>query len=136
MPKWWEKEPLRFECQPDCFKCCMKPGIIYFDREDIRNAAEYLGISPSELKETFLTRDDGKWVMEVGVDGTPCSFLTDTGCGIHNRKPKQYQSYPFWRENMDSKSMWGLVGGFCPGINIGPLVKIETIKTFLKNFRH
>mgnify|MGYP003324120747 CR=1 FL=1 len=126
MPKWWEKEPLRFECQPDCFKCCMKPGIIYFDREDIRNAAEYLGISPSELKETFLTRDDGKWVMEVGADGTPCSFLTDTGCGIHNGKPKQCQSYPFWRENMDSKSMWKLVGGFCPGIDVGPMIEIDT----------
>ena len=136
MPKWLEKEPLRFECQPDCFKCCMKPGIIYFDREDIRNAAEYLGISPSELKEIFLTRDDGKWVMEVGADGTPCSFLTDTGCGIHNGKPKQCQSYPFWRENMDSKSMWKLVGGFCPGIDVGPMIEIDTIKSLLQKFRH
>ena len=89
MPKWWEKEPLRFECQPDCFKCCLKPGIIYFDSEDIRSAADYLGISPSELKKTFLTRDDGEWVLEVGGDGAPCSFLTDTGCGIHDGKPKQ-----------------------------------------------
>ena len=136
MPKWWEKEPLRFECQPDCFKCCMKPGIIYFDREDIQNAAEYLGISPAELKKTFLTRDDGKWVLEVTADGTPCSFLTDTGCGIHDRKPKQCQSYPFWRENMDSKSMWKLVGGFCPGIDVGPMIEIDTIKSFLQKFRH
>ena len=136
MPKWWEKEPLRFECQPDCFKCCLKPGIIYFDSEDIRKAADYLGISPSELKKTFLTRDDGKWVLEVGGDGTPCSFLTDTGCGIHDGKPKQCQSYPFWRENMDSKSMWKLVGGFCPGIDTGPMIEIDTIKSFLQKFRH
>ena len=136
MPKWWEKEPLHFECQPDCFKCCMKPGIIYFDREDIRNAAKYLGISPSELKETFLARDDGKWVMEVGADGAPCSFLTNTGCSIHNGKPKQCQSYPFWHENVDSKSMWKLVGGFCSGIDVGPMIEMETIKTFLKKFRH
>ena len=110
MPKWWEKEPLRFECQPDCFKCCLKPGIIYFDPKDIRNAADYLGISPSKLKKTFLTRDDGEWILEVGEDGAPCSFLTDKGCGIHDVKPKQCQSYPFWRENMDSKIMWKLVG--------------------------
>ena len=114
----------------------MKPGIIYFDSEDIRNAADYLGISPSELKKTFLTRDDGEWVLEVGGDGAPCSFLTDTGCGIHDGKPKQCQSYPFWRENMDSKSMWKLVGGFCPGIDTGPMIKIGTIKSFLQKFRH
>ena len=136
MPKWWEKEPLRFECQPDCFKCCLKPGIIYFDSEDIRNAADYLGISPSELKKTFLTRDDGEWILEGGGDGAPCSFLTDTGCGIHDGKPKQCQSYPFWHENMDSKSMWKLVGGFCPGIDTGPMIEIGTIKSFLQKFRH
>ena len=59
MTKWWEKEPLRFECQPDCFKCCTKPGIIVFDREDIRNAADYLGVPSAEFKKTFLIQDDG-----------------------------------------------------------------------------
>ena len=137
MKKWWEKEPLRFECQPDCFKCCNKPGIVHFDRQDIRKAAAYLDVSIAEFKTTFLIRsDDGEWVLEVGENGTPCSFLTDKGCGIHKAKPKQCHSYPFWRENMDSKNMWELVGGFCPGIDIGPMVKIETIKTFLKKFRH
>ena len=103
MTKWWEKEPIRFECQADCFKCCIKPGIVNFDREDIRNAADFLKISPAEFKKTFLTRDEGYWVIEVGEEGAPCSFLTDQGCGIHPAKPKQCQSYPFWRENMDSK---------------------------------
>ena len=136
MKKWWEKEPLRFECQPDCFKCCAKPGIVHFDREDIRKAAAYLDFSIAEFKKTFLIRSDGEWVLEVGKNGTPCTFLTDQGCGIHKVKPKQCLSYPFWRENMDSKNMWKLVGGFCPGIDIGPMIKIETIKTLLKKFQH
>ena len=106
MKKWWEKEPLRFECQPDCFKCCTKPGIVYFDREDIRKAAAYLDFSVAEFKKTFLMRSDGEWILEVGENGTPCSFLTDKGCGIHDAKPKQCYSYPFWRENMDSKNMF------------------------------
>ena len=136
MKKWWEKEPLRFECQPDCFKCCTKPGVVRFDREDIRKAAAYLDFSVAEFKKTFLMRSDGEWILEVGENGAPCSFLTDKGCGIHDAKPKQCYSYPFWRENMDSKNMWKLVGGFCPGIDIGPMIKIETIKAFLKKFRH
>ena len=134
MAKWWEKEPIRFECQPDCFKCCIKPGIVHFDRADICRAANFLKTSPLKFRKTYLTRDEGEWILEVGEEGEPCTFLTDQGCGIHEGKPKQCQSYPFWRENMESKSMWRLVGGFCPGIDIGPMIPLETIKTFLKKF--
>ena len=136
MTKWWEKEPVRFECQSDCVKCCVKPGIVHFDREDIRNAADFLKTSPAEFKKTYLIRDEGERVLEGGEAGEPCTFLTDQGYGIHEGKPKQCSSYPFWRENMDSKSMWRLVGGFCPGIDIGPMVPLEAIKSFLKKFTH
>ena len=135
MPKWWEKEPIRFECQSDCFKCCVKPGIVHFERKDISNAADFLNTSPAEFKKTYITRDEGEWILEVGDGGEPCTFLTDQGCGIHEGKPKQCSSYPFWRENMDSKFMWRLVGGFCPGIDVGPMVSLETIKSFLKKFQ-
>ena len=134
MAKWWEKDPVRFECQPACFKCCTKPGIVHFDREDIRKAADFLKTSPAEFKKTYLIRDEGKWVLEVGEEGEPCIFLTDQGCCIHEGKPKQCSSYPFWRENMESRPMWRLVGGFCPGIDIGPMIPIATIKSFLKKF--
>ena len=133
MAKWWEKEPLRFECQPDCFKCCMKPGFVYFDREDIKNASEYLHCSVAEFKSRYLKRDGGEWVLEVD-SGAPCTFLTAEGCGIHESKPKQCTAYPFWRENMTSKGMWRLVGVFCPGIDRGPMVPVETIKKLLKRF--
>ena len=136
MTKWWEKEPVRFECQSDCFKCCVKPCIVHFARADIRNAADFLKTSPAEFKKTYLIRDEGEWVLEVGEEGEPCTFLTDQGCSIHEGKPKQCSSYPFWRENMGSKSMWRLVGGFCPGIDIGPMVPLEAIKSFLKKFTH
>ena len=132
--KWWEKEPLRFECQPDCFKCCTKPGIVYFDQASIRSAASIIKISPERFKKEFLKLDDGLWVHEVET-GSPCSFLTPEGCAIHNGKPLQCRSYTFWHENMTSKSMWKLVGTFCPGIGIGPSVSIATIRKFLDRFK-
>ncbi|MBT7643515.1 MAG: YkgJ family cysteine cluster protein, partial [Rhodospirillales bacterium] len=101
---------------------------------DIRKAADFLNTSPAEFKKVFLKRDGNSWVLEVGEEGAPCAFLTDQGCGIHPAKPKQCESYPFWKENMDSKPMWRLVGGFCPGIDIGPMVPVGTIKSFLKKF--
>jgi len=132
--KWWEKEPLRFECQADCFKCCTKPGIVYFDKASIENAAKILKISSELLKKEFLLWDDGHWVHEVG-NGDPCAFLVPEGCSIHNGKPIQCRSYPFWKENMTSKSMWSLVGAFCPGIGFGSHVAITTIRKFLNQFK-
>jgi len=132
--KWWEKEPLRFECQPDCFKCCSKPGVVYFDTPAIENAARIIKISVERLKKEFLKFNDGQWVHEVENE-KPCSFLTPQGCAIHHGKPLQCRTYPFWQENMTSKSMWKLVGAFCPGIGIGQNVPVTTIRKFLNQFK-
>jgi Fe-S-cluster containining protein len=132
--KWWEKESPRFECQPDCFKCCAKPGIVYFDKSSIENASKITNLSTMHFKKEFLKRDDGQWIHEV-KDGNPCAFLTLEGCSIHFGKPIQCRSYPFWRENMTSKSMWKLVGSFCPGIDSGPHIAVATIRNFLEKFK-
>ncbi len=134
MSKWWKNEPLRFECQPDCFKCCEKPGEVYFDREDIQSAAKHLNTTTRAFKAAYLKREDGHHSLQV-TPGEPCTFLTPEGCGIHPAKPKQCQAYPFWKDNLESKSMWQLVGGFCPGIDRGPMVPLEIIKDYLKKFR-
>jgi len=132
--KWWEKEPLRFECQDDCFKCCAKPGIVYFDKAAIKNGAGIINVSVDVFKKEFLKKDDGHWMHEV-ENGNPCAFLTPGGCVIHNGKPLQCRSYPFWHENMTSKSMWKLVEGFCPGVGVGPAATVATIRQFLAKFK-
>ena len=133
--KWWEKEAPRFECQPDCFKCCAKPGIVYFDKKSIENASKITKLSPAQFRKEFLKRNDGQWVHEV-EDRNPCAFLTPEGCSIHFGKPIQCRSYPFWSENMTSKAMWKLVGGFCPGIGSGPHIAVTTIRNFLEQFKY
>ncbi|PIQ96276.1 MAG: zinc/iron-chelating domain-containing protein [Nitrospinae bacterium CG11_big_fil_rev_8_21_14_0_20_56_8] len=133
MAKWWEKEPLRFECQADCFKCCLKPGIVYFDDEDVRRVAAYLNCSIRDFKQKYLVREDGYWLHRV-EENRPCSFLTFEGCHIHPVKPKQCQTYPFWRELLATKNDWKLAEGFCPGIGRGPMVLVETVRAFLKKF--
>ncbi len=91
MTKWWEKEPIRFECQADCFKCCIKPGIVNFDREDIRNAADFLKISPAEFKKTFLTRDEDYWVIRSGGRRRTLLFFDRSGMRY---PPRQTQTMP------------------------------------------
>ena len=132
--KWWEKESPRFECQSDCFKCCTKTGIVYFDKVSIGNASKVINLSPRRFKNKFLKRDDGEWIHEVEI-GNSCAFLTPDGCSIHFVKPTQCRSYPFWHGNMTSKSIWKLEGSFCPGIDSGPHIAVATIRNFLKKFK-
>jgi len=132
--KWWEREPLRFECQPDCFKCCSKPGIVYFDQAAIKSASKIIKVSTESFKKKFLRLDNGNWIHKVET-GKPCSFLTTEGCAIHSGKPLQCRSYPFWHENMTSRSMWKLVGAFCPGIDVGPNIALASVQKFLDQFK-
>ena len=134
MPKWWEAEPIRFECQADCFKCCMKPGVVNFDRGDIHNASKFLEMKTSDFKKKFLKKDFGVYEMEL-EEGQVCQFLTMQGCAIHPAKPKQCQTYPFWKENLRTRNHWELTAGFCPGIGQGPVIPVEEIKQRLKDFR-
>lgn len=131
MRKWWEKEPIRFECQPGCLKCCIKPGVVYFDDADVRRAAGFLQRSIAKFKSEYLTQEDGSWIINVG-EKRPCPFLTLKGCRIHETKPAQCGTYPFWRENLESRNHWKLAAAFCPGIDLGPMVPLATIKKFLK----
>jgi len=132
--KWWEKESLHFECESDCFKCCTKPGIVYFDKSSIKNASKITKLSSTSFKKEFLKSYNGQWIHEV-EKGNPCAFLTHEGCAIHFGKPSQCKSYPFWRENMTSKSMWKFVGSFCPGIDSGPPIAVAAIRSFLEKFK-
>lgn len=135
MPKWWETEPVRFKCQDGCFKCCMKPGIVYMDNEDVENASAFLEVSPLSFKRKYKleTETPGIWELEV-EEGKACPFLNMQGCSIHPAKPKQCKTYPFWREHLTSGNMWKLVAGFCPGIGEGPKVPKEEISRQLRNF--
>ena len=134
MAKWWEIEPIRFECQADCFKCCMKPGVVNFDRGDIHNAAGYLEMKTSDFKKKFLKKDFGVYEMDL-EEGQVCQFLTMQGCNIHPAKPKQCHTYPFWKESLQSRNHWQLTAGFCPGIGQGPVIPVQEIKQRLKDFK-
>jgi len=134
MRRWWEREPVRFECQPQCFKCCLKPGVIYFSDADILQAAKFLQCSPAAFKSRYLVEDDGLWLLDVTED-EPCPFLALQGCRIHESKPAQCATYPFWKENLESRNFWKLTAMFCPGIGLGPMFPVAAIKKALQVFK-
>lgn len=126
--KWWAKEPLRFECQKGCNTCCNRPGVVYFSKEDIAAAANFLNIPQSEFKMKYLDRVNDSWFIDVG--NNPCPFLTLNGCGIHSAKPQQCRAYPFWRENLLTRKQWKITAEICPGIGVGPAIPLDIITDF------
>jgi hypothetical protein len=57
-----------------------------------------------------------------------CPFLEATGCSIHPAKPTQCRIFPFWPEFVDSAREWKKAAQFCPGIDQGPPIQIESAK--------
>lgn len=134
MPHWWEKETIRFECQKGCIQCCTRPGWVYFDKEDVQNAAAFLGLPPSTFKTRYRLRPfgPGNWEMEVG-EQQPCPFLNEQGCSIHPVKPKQCRTFPFWGENLRTRRDWNKTGEHCPGIGEGPAWSSRLIRDNIKS---
>tara|TARA_B100000686_G_C16606757_1_gene871609 strand:+ start:266 stop:685 length:420 start_codon:yes stop_codon:yes gene_type:complete len=128
---WWLKESIRFECQPDCFKCCSKPGVVFMTPAEATQAANYIDVPLSWFKKEFLSLQGDLYLIEV-KDDKPCPFLTDEGCAIHETKPSQCRTYPFWQENMESKNHWELTSVFCPGIGKGPKITKKEITKCLE----
>lgn len=133
MIRWWEAETVRFECQPGCTRCCSKPGWVFFDKQDVDAAADFLGQSARTFQKKYGLEPlgPGRWEMEVAGD-RPCPFLSAAGCSIHPAKPKQCRVFPFWRENLASKPAWEKVAEDCPGIGQGTVFSPARIRQFLK----
>jgi Fe-S-cluster containining protein len=54
-----------------------------------------------------------------------CEFLEGGGCSVHEAKPTQCRTFPYWPELLDSRRAWHKTGSWCPGIGQGELVNIE-----------
>jgi len=58
-----------------------------------------------------------------------CIFLEKTGCRIHTVKPLQCRTFPFWPGLIDEKAEWRATAKWCPGIDQGEPVDMESAET-------
>jgi hypothetical protein len=118
---------MRFQCQPGCIRCCEQKGFVYVTQEDIARIAKHFRLSRTEFRRRYLCgsaelpRFRQPWHK-------PCPFLLATGCSIHEVKPLQCSSFPFWPELLNSSKERRETAQYCPGMNHGPLVQLEAAK--------
>ena len=124
----------RFECQPGCTNCCTRRGHVHLTEEDIDRIAVWLGFERPEFENRYVHRTrDGARLTLPRADS--CHFLISGGCGIHEVKPLQCRVFPFWPEHVGNRSAWNALRRHCPGIGVGPLVRIEKVRAEAQEYR-
>ena len=135
----WYGDGLRFECTM-CGACCTgPPGFVAFSDDDAKNMASALGMSLGRFLDTY-THDTGepgvgRSLNEVETEhGYDCVFLdreTMPGkalCSIHEARPLQCRTFPWWPEHIKTPRAWQRLSRECEGVGRGPIVPVEQIR--------
>ncbi len=118
----------RFQCQSGCTNCCTQPGEVYLAEGDAGRIAEYVGLSRRKFLSRYCETDsDGDLRLSTPA-GKHCHFLTEAGCSIHQVKPLQCRTFPFWPEHVKNRRVWKNLKQYCPGIGVGPVLPIEAVR--------
>jgi hypothetical protein len=110
---------IRFACQ-GCGECCRtrgRYGYTYVSLPERRRLARHLRITTRAFTLRFCTKTGGFFhVRSLGKD---CVFLEGNRCRVHQARPDQCRTWPFWPENMTQKVWSREVTAGCPGIGRG-----------------
>jgi Fe-S-cluster containining protein len=137
--KVWYQQGLRFTCTT-CGNCCTGgPGFVWLTEDEIARLADHLQLTVAETTERYCRRLNDKFSLKEArsTSGTyDCIFLKEVKpprtsrrgeaivqakrvCGVYEARPLQCRTWPFWPENLDSKSAWEVETRKCPGMNTG-----------------
>jgi len=121
----WYKAGLAFACRM-CGRCCAGPdeGYVWANKEEIIRMAQTLNLTPEEFKKKYAHRVAFRYSLIEKKTSKDCIFLQKNGqgrsvCKVYNERPLQCRIWPFWKENLRSRSAWREAAIACPGINQG-----------------
>ncbi len=97
--------------------------------------AEALGLSLDHfLTDHALATPSGYRLLEVeSYHGFDCILLERdegtglSGCRVHQSRPQQCKTWPFWPSNLKSRRHWHKAGPNCEGIGRGSLIPKDKI---------
>ena len=127
------KNGINFECQGSA-KCCVSRGsfgYVYLSLKDRKRLAKYFGLKILDFIKKYCDKNDNYYhLKELNINGD-CIFLNQKKCSVYKSRPEQCRTWPFWPENMNSKSWKKDVLNYCPGIGKGKFYNSEKIKKIL-----
>ena len=122
----------RFSCVPGCTQCCRRPGNLTLTREDVVRIAQYMKMSIRRFEKTYTERVDGRSNVKLEGPEAACPFLggdeNNGWCQIHDVKPLQCKTYPFWPHIAEDEDRWKREAERCPGIGQGPVISKKLVQ--------
>ena len=121
----------KFSCV-ECGKCCKGSRTnVYVNPAEIGAMAEHLGLEFSEFTRRYTEDravDIGTSTSLTNVAGG-CSMLGEDRktCRVHDVKPTQCKTYPYWAPSLVSEAELQTESQRCPGIGEGSVVDEEVI---------
>ena len=123
---------IRFECQGSG-NCCVSRGtygFVYLSKKDIKKLSDGFKITEQNFVNNYCQKTDGFiHLKELKKNNGNCIFLKDNKCTVYKSRPIQCRTWPFWPENMNTKTWNNDIAKNCPGVGKG---KVKTQKEILK----
>jgi Fe-S-cluster containining protein len=123
----WYAEGIAFSCQ-GCGDCCRNHGeysYVYLTPDNIRLISRHLNMNEHDFLAEYCEEEDSYVSLVSSL--AACPFLKKNRCQIYPVRPKQCETWPFWRENLVREIWDGPVSNCCPGIGKGEILSAEDI---------
>ncbi len=96
--------PTFYECQR-CTACCRWPGEVKVSDEEIRQLADFKGMTEAEFIQAYTRiRQDRQGLALIEKENRECIFLEGAECTVQPVKPQQCRDFPniwsspgFWK---------------------------------------
>jgi uncharacterized protein len=110
---WFAADGLQFTCSK-CGNCCSgEPGFVQFTSAEGERMAARLGLDVATFYERHTREQDGAILLreKPSREGLDCALLERDAngkgvCTVYADRPTQCKTWPFWPENLASRSQW------------------------------
>ncbi len=92
--------------------------------------AKVLKLSTLAFTRTHCAKTDGHFHLKAPEKD--CHFLIGTRCSVYSGRPEQCRTWPFWPENLNSKTWNAEIVPFCKGVGKGRLYSTAEIEVLAK----
>tara|TARA_Y100001935_G_C17310508_1_gene515704 strand:- start:3313 stop:3708 length:396 start_codon:yes stop_codon:yes gene_type:complete len=105
-----------FTCQ-NTGKCCLSPGYVYVNQENIASMSRELNVSIDFFMNHFVTRINGWDVIASPTFRTHCFLEPNNRCEVYLSRPDACRTYPDWDAIWESEDTIQKEAQSCEGLN-------------------
>ena len=127
------KNGTNFECQGSG-NCCVSRGLygyVYLSLLDRKRLAKFFNLSLNKFTKKFCNKNNKYYHLKELKKNEDCIFLVNKKCSVYKSRPIQCRTWPFWKENLNSKGWRMDIYKFCPGIGKGKFFSKKNIQKII-----